>query len=85
MNRGTLVSLQILVAVVCIAVWHVLAKYPICGLSYLGRENDCMTVLPPFFFSTPLDVAVARREVVRARARSGGICGSRWSRRCSPS
>jgi len=57
MNRGTLLLLQILVAVVCLALWHVLAKYPICGLSYIGRENDCLTVLPPFFFSTPGEVA----------------------------
>jgi NitT/TauT family transport system permease protein len=57
MNRLTLLTLQILVAVVAIALWHVLAKYPICGLTYLGRENDCMTVLPPFFFSTPGEVA----------------------------
>src|SRR5438105_2650041 len=57
MNRVTLLSLQILVAIVTIALWHVLAKYPICGLSYFGRENDCMTVLPPFFFSTPGEVA----------------------------
>ena len=40
-----------------IGLWHVLTSYPICGLSYLGRENDCLTLLPPFFFSTPLDVA----------------------------
>ncbi len=57
MSRATLLTLQILVAVVSIGLWHVLTKYPICGLSYLGRENDCLTVLPPFFFSTPLDVA----------------------------
>ena len=53
MSRATLLTLQILVAVVSIGLWHVLTKYPICGLSYLGRENDCLTVLPPFFFSTP--------------------------------
>ncbi len=57
MNRGKLLFLQILVAVVSIGLWHVLTSYPICGLSRLGRENDCLTVLPPFFFSTPLDVA----------------------------
>jgi NitT/TauT family transport system permease protein len=57
MNRAKLLFLQILVAVVSIGLWHVLTRYPICGLSYIGRENDCLTVLPPFFFSTPLDVA----------------------------
>jgi NitT/TauT family transport system permease protein len=57
MSRTTLLALQILVAIVCIALWHVLTKYPICGLSYFGRENDCTTLLPPFFFSTPLEVA----------------------------
>ena len=57
MNRANLLALQILVAVLCIAFWHVFSKYPICGLSYLGFEKDCGMVLPPFFFSTPLDVA----------------------------
>ena len=57
MNRTTLLALQILVAVVAIGFWHVFAKYPICGLSYLGFEKDCATLLPPFFFSTPGDVA----------------------------
>ena len=57
MSRATLLTLQILVAVVCIAFWHVFAKYPICGLSWLGFEKDCATLLPPFFFSTPGDVA----------------------------
>src|SRR6187399_218655 len=47
MNRATLLTLQILVAVVCIAAWHILATYPIAG--YM--------LLPPFFFSTPGDVA----------------------------
>jgi NitT/TauT family transport system permease protein len=57
MQRSTLLALQILVAVVCIAFWHMASRYPICGLSYLGRENDCLTVLPPFFFSSPGEVA----------------------------
>ena len=56
MNRGRLLLLQILVAVACIAIWHIFSTYPICGLSRFGRENDCLTLLPPFFFSTPLDV-----------------------------
>jgi NitT/TauT family transport system permease protein len=57
MPRPLLLALQILVAVVFIAVWHVFSKYPICGLSYLGAEKDCATLLPPFFFSSPGDVA----------------------------
>src|SRR5947209_13981705 len=56
MPRLKLLLLQILVAVVAIAFWHIATRVPICGLSYLGREDDCMTLLPPFFFSTPLDV-----------------------------
>jgi len=44
-------------AIVAIAIWHVFSKYPICGLSYLGLEKDCATLLPPFFFSSPGDVA----------------------------
>jgi NitT/TauT family transport system permease protein len=57
MSRLTLLALQILVAIVCIAFWHLFSKYPICGLSYLGLEKDCATLLPPFFFSTPGEVA----------------------------
>jgi len=47
MSRLTLLVLQILVAVVAIALWHVLTTYPIFG----------KILLPPFFFSTPVDVA----------------------------
>ncbi|MCK9916073.1 ABC transporter permease [Microbacteriaceae bacterium K1510] len=47
MSRLTLLALQILVAVVAIALWHVLTTYPIFG----------KILLPPFFFSTPVDVA----------------------------
>jgi NitT/TauT family transport system permease protein len=47
MSRLTLVTLQLLVAVVAIALWHVLTTVPIGGVK----------LLPPFFFSTPGDVA----------------------------
>jgi NitT/TauT family transport system permease protein len=47
MSRTTLLLLQLLVAVVGIALWHVLTSVPIFGTR----------ILPPFFFSTPLDVA----------------------------
>jgi sulfonate transport system permease protein len=47
MNRLTLLSLQILVAVVSLALWHILSTVPIGGA----------ILLPPFFFSTPGDVA----------------------------
>ena len=47
MNRLKLFSLQILVAVASIALWHVLSTVPIGGV----------ILLPPFFFSTPGDVA----------------------------
>jgi NitT/TauT family transport system permease protein len=47
MNRLTLLTLQALVAVVGIALWHVLSSVPIFGV----------IVLPPFFFSTPQKVA----------------------------
>ena len=46
MPRIKLHALQILVAIVAIGLWHVLTTVPIFGV----------TVLPPFFFSTPLDV-----------------------------
>jgi NitT/TauT family transport system permease protein len=43
MNRLTLLALQLLVAVVALALWHVLTTVPLFGA----------IVLPPFFFSTP--------------------------------
>jgi NitT/TauT family transport system permease protein len=46
-SRTTLLILQLLVAVISIALWHVLTTVPIFGTK----------LLPPFFFSTPLDVA----------------------------
>ena len=48
MSRGKLLSLQLLVAVVAIALWHVLTTVPFIG---------SVKLLPPFFFSTPVDVA----------------------------
>ena len=47
MSRLTLLSLQILVAVVALTLWQVFATVEIFG----------KVLLPPFFFSTPLDVA----------------------------
>jgi len=47
MDRVRLTLLQILVAVVAIVLWHVLTTWPIFG----------QVVLPPFFFSNPVDVA----------------------------
>ena len=47
MSRLNLLALQILVAVVFVALWYVLTTYPIFG----------KVVLPPFFFSNPIDVA----------------------------
>lgn len=47
MNRLTLISLQILVAVAALAIWHVLTTYPVFG----------RILLPPFFFSNPFEVA----------------------------
>jgi NitT/TauT family transport system permease protein len=47
MNRVILLALQLLVAVVLIGLWHVLTTVPIGGTK----------LLPPFFFSTPYDVA----------------------------
>ena len=46
MSRVTLLALQVLVAVVCLALWQLLATVPIFG----------RTLLPPFFFSNPVDV-----------------------------
>ncbi|MGN6284089.1 MAG: ABC transporter permease [Afipia sp.] len=47
MSRLNLLMLQVLVAVVAVAAWHVLTTVPIFGV----------IVLPPFFFSTPGAVA----------------------------
>ncbi len=47
MSRFRLLILQILVAVVAVLAWHVLTTVPFGGVK----------LLPPFFFSTPLDVA----------------------------
>src|ERR1700754_2136393 len=46
MSRLTLLSLQILVAVVALALWQVFATVPLFG----------KILLPPFFFSTPVEV-----------------------------
>ncbi|MFL6798244.1 MAG: ABC transporter permease [Xanthobacteraceae bacterium] len=46
MSRLTLILLQVLVAVAALAVWQLLTTVPIAGVK----------VLPPFFFSTPLEV-----------------------------
>jgi len=47
MNRAFLLFLQLLVAIVAIVVWHVLTTVPLFG----------RILLPPFFFSNPIDVA----------------------------
>jgi NitT/TauT family transport system permease protein len=47
MSRAILLLLQVLVAAVAIGLWYVLTTYEIFGVM----------VLPPFFFSTPVDVA----------------------------
>jgi NitT/TauT family transport system permease protein len=47
-SRPTLLRLQLLVAVVAVLLWHVLTTIPIAGVK----------LLPPFFFSTPSDVAL---------------------------
>ena len=46
MSRLTLLSLQLLVAVVALALWQFLASVPMFGKVWL----------PPFFFSNPVDV-----------------------------
>jgi len=45
-SRAKLLSLQLLVAVVSVGAWYGLTTFPINGV----------TLLPPFFFSTPVDV-----------------------------
>ena len=48
MSRPRLLSFQLLVAMVAVLLWHLLTTVPIGGV----------TLLPPFFFSTPSDVAL---------------------------
>jgi sulfonate transport system permease protein len=47
MSRLSLLTLQILVAILAVALWYVLTTYPVFG----------KILLPPFFFSNPVDVA----------------------------
>src|SRR5581483_1416097 len=47
MRRAQLLAMQIAVAVIGLVLWYVLATYPLFG----------HVVLPPFFFSNPVDVA----------------------------
>jgi len=47
MSRFTLLMLQLLVAIVAVLLWQLFTSVPIGGVK----------VLPPFFFSTPIDVA----------------------------
>ncbi|MGN6462836.1 MAG: ABC transporter permease [Pseudolabrys sp.] len=47
MSRWTLTALQVLVGVAVILLWHILSTYPVFGVM----------LLPPFFFSNPVDVA----------------------------
>ncbi len=49
MNRLTLILLQLLIAAIAIAAWHVLTTIPV------GAGGK--PLVPPFFFSTPVDVA----------------------------
>jgi len=46
MSRMTLLALQVLVAVLCIALWQLFSTVPVFG----------KILLPPFFFSNPVDV-----------------------------
>src|SRR3954452_8846361 len=64
MTRTTLFVVQVLVAVITVALWHVLTTVPIAG----------KLILPSFFFSTPLDVA---RQIVKWFA-SGVIWRHLW-------
>jgi sulfonate transport system permease protein len=48
MSRPALLALQVLVAIAAVLIWHILTTVPIGG----------MKLLPPFFFSTPSDVAL---------------------------
>ena len=57
MSRVTLLSLQLLVAVVASRLWQFLATVPVFG----------QILLPPFFFSNPVDVVQPDRQMVLDR------------------
>ena len=57
MNRVTLLASQLLVAVLCILVWHLLTTIPVGG----------KPLFPPFFFSTPARCRSAHRQMVFGR------------------
>src|SRR5439155_24174756 len=46
-SRVRLLSLQLLIAIISMVAWYVLTTVPVGGV----------TLLPPFFFSNPVDVA----------------------------
>jgi NitT/TauT family transport system permease protein len=64
LSRFNLIALQLLVAVLAVLTWHVLSTVPIGGVK----------LLPPFFFSTPTDVAA---RIVKWFA-EGTIWGHLW-------
>ncbi len=67
--NGQLLSLQLLVAIVALALWQFLATVPVFG----------KILLPPFFFSNPIDVAARcllvfqRRDLEASRHHAVGI------------
>ena len=63
MSRIKLLFLQLLVAVVAIALWHVLTTVPFFDAP----------ILPPFFFSTPENVA---RRIVKLVLRGHDLAPS---------
>ena len=54
MSRLTLLFWQLMVAVVALSLWQFLATVPVFG----------RILLPPFFFSNPVDVAQPDRQMV---------------------
>jgi NitT/TauT family transport system permease protein len=54
MSRSRLLFLQVMVAVIALLIWHLGTSVPI-GVASNGKPTH---LLPPFFFSTPLDVIV---------------------------
>jgi NitT/TauT family transport system permease protein len=69
MSRATLLLLQVLVAVVAVAAWHVLTTD-----AYFG-----VAVLPPFYFSTPYDVAARVGQMFAGNAGWPGPPSNWWT------
>ena len=81
MSRATLLTLQILVAVVCDRALARLRQVPDLRPVLARLREGLRDAAAAVLLLDPARRRVARRANGSSRARSGSICGSRWSRR----